>query len=125
MPKKILVVDDEPDILRVEVFRLKQTGCEIVTAVTGAEAIERARSARPDLVVVDLRLPDMTGIDVARSIREDEAMKAVPILLVTASSGEDVQGLLEGTGINDFVMKPFKPEDFIAKVKKYLGQEGA
>ena len=120
MPKKIVVIDDEPDILRVLAFRLKVLGCEIFLAATGKGGLDLIAAHKPDLIMVDYRLPDMDGLEIARKVRETDPVKDVPILLVSASSGEDMHSLLKGSGINDYVLKPFDPAKLLETVKKYL-----
>jgi len=120
MPKKIVVVDDEPDILRVVVFRLKKLGCEIITASNGAEGLSTIRAQRPDVILLDYRLPDMDGLEIARRLRADVNFEKTPIILVSASSGSDISDALAAASVNDYVVKPFVPEKLLATVQKYL-----
>jgi CheY-like chemotaxis protein len=120
MPKKIVVIDDEPDILRVLTFRLKVLGCEILAAATGKGGLDLITAHKPDLIMVDYRLPDMDGLEIARKVRDTESVKDVPILLVSASSGEDMHTLIKDSGVTDYVLKPFDPMKLLETVKKYL-----
>jgi len=120
MPKKILVVDDEPDILAVVVFRLKSLGYEIVSAVDGRQGLELIKSERPDLVLLDYRLPFMDGLEVGRRVKNDETLKGTPIILLTASSGEDIERMVKDAGVDDYLKKPFDPGELLAKIKAYL-----
>ena len=121
MPKKIVVVDDEPDILTVVVFRLKKLGHQVLSAVTGKEAIALIKAQKPDLVILDYRLPDMNGLDISRAVREDPALRKTPIILLSASSGGEITvEAYKSASISDYIKKPFDPEELLACVKKYL-----
>ena len=84
--KTILIVDDEPDILRLTSLRLKKLSFEVITAVDGREAICVIKSKKPDLILLDLALPLLTGDEVCRKIKNNEKLKHIPIILFTASS---------------------------------------
>ncbi len=120
MPKKILVVDDEPDILKVVVFRLKKLDCQVISATTGKEALELIRSEKPNLIVLDQRLPDMNGIEISKIIRIDEELKKTPIIILSASSSGDISEAVKEAAVNGYIKKPFDPEELLTEVKKYL-----
>jgi DNA-binding response OmpR family regulator len=103
-PIKILLADDDADLLDVTTYALRREGYNIVTATDGQQAIERHLDERPDLVLLDLSLPRMSGFEVCRRIRESAA---TPIIMLTARNDDDnvVQGFL--TGADDYVTKPF------------------
>lgn len=119
--KKILVVDDEPDILKVVVFRLKKAGYEVVQAALGKEALRLVKAGRPDLVVLDYRLPDMSGIDIAKVMKADEGLKGIPIILLTASSDEDMAVAVKTACIDEYLKKPFDPDELLGKVRGLVG----
>lgn len=120
MVKKIVVIDDEPDILRVLEFRLKALGCKILPAQSGKAGIELIMREKPSLVLVDYHLPDMAGPDVARRVRSEPAVKDVPVILVTASSSDDMRAVMKDSGLTDYILKPFDPAALLATAKKYL-----
>ncbi|MCX5707750.1 MAG: response regulator [Candidatus Omnitrophica bacterium] len=120
MAKKILIVDDEPDVLKMEVFRVKKMGHEVFTATNGQEALEMIRDKKPDLVLLDVRLPGMMGTEVCSRVKNDEILKAIPVILVTASS-ETVAGKKEECKADDYILKPFEVEELIQKITKFLG----
>jgi DNA-binding response OmpR family regulator len=120
--KKILVVDDEPDILKVVVFRLKKAGYEVAQTALGKEALTLMKADRPDLIVLDYRLPDMNGIDVARTMRADEALENVPIILLSASSGDDMNAAVKDADIDEYLKKPFNPDELLEKVRELVGK---
>ncbi|MGE5715062.1 MAG: response regulator transcription factor [Acidobacteriota bacterium] len=115
--KTILVVDDEPQITEIATDYLKLAGFEVVTAGDGVRALEAMRSGRPDLVVLDLGLPRLSGLDVARAIRRESDL---PIIMLTARVDEDdrLRGL--DVGADDYVTKPFSPRELVARVRAVL-----
>jgi two-component system response regulator CpxR len=113
----ILIVDDEPRIAAIAGDYLRHAGFSVVTAETGAAGLERMRSVRPSLVVLDLRLPDMDGIDVARALR---AVSNVPIVMLTARAEESDRLLGLDAGADDYVVKPFSPRELVARVRAVL-----
>jgi two-component system alkaline phosphatase synthesis response regulator PhoP len=116
----ILVVDDEPDIRELLRFHLVQEGFEIVEAADGRETIEAIRKQRPALVVLDLMLPRMTGLEVCRVLRMDDETAALPVLMLTARGEEMDRVLGFEMGADDYVVKPFSPRELIARVKALL-----
>jgi two-component system, OmpR family, alkaline phosphatase synthesis response regulator PhoP len=118
----ILIVDDEPRIAAIAGDYLRHAGFSVVTAETGAAGLERMRSVRPSLVVLDLRLPDMDGIDVARALR---AVSNVPIVMLTARAEESDRLLGLDAGADDYVVKPFSPRELVARVRAVLRRSGA
>jgi two-component system phosphate regulon response regulator PhoB len=121
MPKaRILVVDDEEDILELVRFHLAREGYQLTLAATGEEAVKKARLETFDLIVLDLMLPGLDGLEVAKALKADARTKAVPIVMLTAK-GEDadvVTGL--EIGADDYITKPFSPRVLTARVKAVL-----
>lgn len=120
MKLKILVVDDEPDVVRLIEFNLKAAGYDVITAEDGAEALQRARSASPDLIVLDLMLPEVEGLEVCKLLRRDPATAQVPIIILTAKAAEVDRILGLELGADDYVTKPFSPRELVLRVKKRL-----
>ena len=106
---RVLVVDDEEEIRELCRVNLEFEGFEVLEAPGGAQAIEVARSQRPDLVFLDLMMPGMDGWDVLQALKEDDATAAIPVILLTAKSGEDDQMRGWQEGILDYISKPFNP----------------
>jgi DNA-binding response OmpR family regulator len=123
MKPKILVVDDEPDVVRLIEFNLKAAGYDVITAEDGAEALQRARSASPDLMVLDLMLPEVEGIEVCKLLRRDPATAKVPIIILTAKAAEVDRILGLELGADDYVTKPFSPRELVLRVKKLLQRQ--
>ena len=120
MAKKILVVDDEEDLLKLTAFRLKKSGYEVLTAVNGQEALDLIQNDRPDLILLDLRIPLISGYDVCKRVRADDKLKDTPIILFTASA-EGITDKVNEVGANDYLTKPFYQEGLLGKVKKLIG----
>lgn len=124
MPQTILVVDDERDIVDLVRHHLVQAGYRVITASDGRQAIDLARRDRPHLVVLDLMLPVLPGAEVARSLRQGEETRDIPILMLTAR-GEEVDRIVGlELGADDYVVKPFSPRELVLRVQAILRREG-
>jgi two-component system alkaline phosphatase synthesis response regulator PhoP len=119
MSKKILIVDDEPDILKVIVFRLKKLGYEIITAVEGEGALDLIKDEKPDLIILDLRLPKKCGNEICLDIKKHNNLKDIPVIIVTASS-DKIKEIAKDCQADDYILKPFDSEEFINKIKGYF-----
>lgn len=118
----VLVADDDPDILALVAFRLERAGYRVVTAADGEQALARARADRPALCVLDVMMPILTGYEVTRALREDEATRSIPVVLLTARVQEaDVTRGFEA-GADDYIKKPFSPHELHARVQAILGR---
>ena len=116
----ILIVDDEEDILELIGYNLTRDGYRVSTAMTGEQALHSARQGRPDLILLDLMLPGIDGLEVCRRLQSDPLTRAIPIIMVTAK-GEDadiVTGL--ELGADDYIVKPFSPRVLLARVRAVL-----
>jgi len=121
MAEKILLVDDEPTLLETLAFNLRNAGYQVVTASDGVSALERARAEKPDLVILDLMLPELDGLTVCRSLRQ---VSDVPILMLTARTGEldKIVGL--ESGADDYMTKPFSLGELQARIRALLRRAG-
>ncbi len=118
--EKILVVDDEPDIVDTIEFRLKSKGYKVISAYDGLEALEKARSEKPDLIVLDVMLPKMDGFQVCRLLKFDENFKDIPIVMLTAKTQESDKAAGTETGADEYMTKPFESEKLIEVVDRLL-----
>ena len=118
--QRILVVDDEPDAVELVKFNLKSAGYDVVTAADGAEAIKAARKYSPDLIILDVMLPEMDGLEVCKILRRDPATGKLPIIMLTAKAGEVDRVLGLELGANDYVTKPFSPRELVLRIKNLL-----
>ena len=117
MNELILVVDDEPKIVKIAKDYLEQSGYRVFTAGDGSLALAIARRERPDLIVLDLMLPGMDGLDVCRTLRRDSD---VPIIMLTARSEETDRLIGLEIGADDYITKPFSPRELVARVRTVL-----
>ena len=125
MKAKILLVDDEPDALEVLGFKLREAGFSPIFARDGAKALAAARQERPDLIVLDLMLPEVDGLEVCKILRKDPATAAIPILMLTARAAEMDRVLGLELGADDYVTKPFSPRELILRIRKLLQRSQA
>jgi len=119
---KILVAEDERDIRELIGFTLRFAGFEVVLVSNGTEAIEKALSERPDLILLDVRMPKMTGYEACRQLKEDPATRSIPVVFLSAKGqeGEIEQGL--ASGAVEYIVKPFAPDELISQVKDILAR---
>jgi len=117
---KILVVDDEPDAVELVEFNLKNASFEVITAADGAEALKKARSTLPDLILLDLMIPEVDGLEVCKLLRRDAATAGIPILMLTAKAAEIDRVLGLELGADDYVTKPFSPRELMLRIKGLL-----
>ena len=122
---KILVAEDERDIRELIDFTLRFAGFEVVLAANGIEAIERAPQEQPDLIMLDVRMPKMTGYEACRRLKENPATSEIPIVFLSAKGqdGEIKEGL--NSGAVEYIVKPFAPDDLTDQVKDILRRAGA
>ncbi|HOX55080.1 MAG TPA: response regulator [Candidatus Omnitrophota bacterium] len=119
MPKTILVVDDEPDILKILLFRLNKLGYDVITATNGIEAIDAVRDNMPDLILLDLMIPVLDGVEVAKRLKSDQDTKDIPIIVVTASTHKVAEKAKECQAA-DYITKPFVLDELVDKIKKLI-----
>ena len=115
--ERVLIVDDDPDIQRLVSYNLTQAGYAVATAETGRKALESVQIHPPDLIILDLMLPDVDGIEVCRTLRQCETSRRIPIVMLTAR-GEEIDRVIGfELGADDYVMKPFSPRELVLRVK--------
>ncbi|HEX8214669.1 MAG TPA: response regulator [Allosphingosinicella sp.] len=119
--KQILVCDDDPLLVDLLEYRLTSRGYDVVIARDGGEAMARLQEGTPDAIVLDAMMPVADGYEVLRRIREDEALAAIPVIMLTARKQErDIVEALE-LGASDYIVKPFIPEELVARLGRLLG----
>lgn len=124
MRQKILLVDDEQDIIEFLEYNLLKEGFEVISANNGKQALDQMKQ-NPDLVILDVLMPQMTGYEVCEIIKRKEEYKNIPVIFLTAKSGEtdEIHGL--NIGAADFIQKPISPQKLVARVKSNLRNAGA
>jgi DNA-binding response OmpR family regulator len=120
--KRVLVVDDDPDIRELVSFKLGQFDLEVSTAEDGEAGLAAALADPPDVVVLDVMMPKLSGLDVCRQLRADERTRDVPVILLTAKAQEaDVERGFE-LGATDYLVKPFSPRELASRVQAVLSR---
>jgi DNA-binding response OmpR family regulator len=120
MRNKILVVDDDAELVELVSFNLKQAGYVTGSASNGVEAIKKARTLEPDLIVLDVMMPELDGFAVCEILRRDPATASIPIMMLTALSSQLGRMAGLGSGASDFLTKPFSPRLLIARIEDLL-----
>lgn len=122
---KILIAEDERDIRDLITFTLRFAGHEVIVTTNGAEAVDAAHKERPDLILLDVRMPRLTGYDACRQIKSDPNLKHIPVVFLSAKGQEsEVQTGLEA-GATAYILKPFAPDDLTQRLKNILGEHGS
>ena len=121
--KKIRIVEDDADIVEMIEYNLQKEGYETISALTGSKALSLARKKAPDLIILDLMLPDLDGLEICKELRSDKLTSKVPIIIVSAKSQETDKVVGLELGADDYVTKPFSPRELIARVKAVLRRQ--
>lgn len=116
----ILVIDDEPDLLELVEFNLKKDGYETIVAKNGQSGLEIAQKHLPDLIILDLMMPGLDGLEVCRELRADARTRRIPMIMLTAKSAEADRIVGLELGADDYVTKPFSPRELVARVRALL-----
>ena len=121
----VLIADDDADIRMLVGLRLERAGCNVLRAADGEEALRLAETQTPDICVLDVTMPKIDGLGVTRALRDQADTRSVPVLLLSAKAGdEDVARGLDA-GADDYLRKPFSPQELAERVEQVLGREGA
>jgi two-component system phosphate regulon response regulator PhoB len=118
--EKIIIIEDEADILEVIQYNLSREGFKIITSRNGEDGLAKVRKESPDLVLLDLMLPGIDGIEICRQLKQDPVTRAIPVVMVTAKGEESDIVLGLGMGADDYITKPFSPKELVARVHAVL-----
>ena len=121
MRRKILIVDDDPELVELLMFNLKRAGFAVGTARNGREALKKVCSITPDLILLDLMMPELDGFAVCETLRRDAATARIPVIILTALSGELVRLAGLDCGADDYLTRPLSPRHLISRVERLLG----
>ncbi|MBI5387878.1 MAG: response regulator transcription factor [Verrucomicrobia bacterium] len=124
MSNRILVVDDEPDALELIEFNLKAAGFDVTSAMDGEEAIKKSHAVAPSLIILDVMLPEIDGMEVCKRLKRDPSTAHIPIIMLTAKAAEIDRVLGLELGADDYVTKPFSPRELVLRVKGLLRRKG-
>lgn len=122
MPKRILVVEDDPDNRRIVAKVLSVEGYHVIEATDGIEALARARAEHPDLILMDLALPNVDGWEATRRLKSDPETRSIPVVALTAVAMRGDEEQARAAGCDDYLPKPARPAAIRAVVKKYAGE---
>lgn len=117
---RVLVVDDEPDLIRILEFGLRAAGYQVEIAADGQEGLKKAREIRPDIILLDLMLPKLDGYKVCRLLKFDERYRQIPIIILSARTQEGDQALAKEMGANRFVTKPYEFGEILGHIEALL-----
>ncbi|WP_310962650.1 response regulator transcription factor [Nocardioides terrisoli] len=119
---RIVIADDDVDIRELVAFKLRHSGHDVVAVGDGSAAVEACTAQRPDLVILDVMMPGMSGLDAARVIRNDESLAGLPIIMLTARAQEsDIEQGFDA-GADDYIVKPFSPRELASRVGAVLAR---
>ena len=122
MKKKILIVDDEPSIVRLLAMRIKTNGYETFVAYDGFQGLKMARVVKPDLILLDLKMPAGGGVHAFENLKASVYTSTIPIIIVSALSGEEVKKLTMEMGADGFSQKPFDNVELLNKIEELIGE---
>ena len=118
---RILIVEDEPNIVESLSFILRRAGFEVDTVTDGAEALDRVRRQAFEVLVLDIMLPGMNGLDVLKAIRSDQTLSSLPVVVLTAKGQANDRRTAEAIGASAFITKPFSNADIVDRVSRFVG----
>jgi DNA-binding response OmpR family regulator len=124
MSEKILFIEDEPDQIMMLRMRMKSYGFEIISALDGEEGLNRAFQEKPDLILLDLIMPKMNGLEVCQRLKENSETRSIPIIILTASGGKDVEEKSQAAGADDCIRKPYDSGQLVARIKALIAAKG-
>lgn len=120
MPKKIVVIEDEPDIIGLVTLYLEKEGYRVTAVRDGIKGFQQLKAEPPDLLILDIMLPEMDGLEICRRVRADSKTAALPIIMLTAKGEESDKIVGLELGADDYLVKPFSPKELVARVKALL-----
>jgi len=123
--ERVLIVDDDPDIQRLVSYNLSEAGYQVTAAASGRTALESVQKHPPDLIILDVMLPDIDGLEVCRSLRQRDSSRRIPIVMLTARTEEIDRVVGFEVGADDYVMKPFSPRELVLRVKSIFRRVGS
>jgi DNA-binding response OmpR family regulator len=122
MAKKIMIVDDEPNLVELVRAILESENFEVITAYNGQEALEKLETVKPDLIIIDMMMPGMSGRELCEKIRANPKTKNLKVVFLTVARFSEVgKNVLQNLNVLDYITKPFENEDLVNRIKKVLG----
>ena len=121
MKNKILIVEDEAQVARLTKFKLVKEGYEVTLAENGIKALESIKNNTPDIIILDIMMPEMDGFTLLQNIKEDDNLKNIPVIMLTVKGAKSDINKAYELGAEDYIVKPFHPAELAARIKKILG----
>jgi len=121
----ILIVDDEPYMIRLLQHHVERAGYQMIKAVNGREALEKVRLAKPDLIIMDVMMPELNGLEVLGELRGSPETAELPVIIMTANAQRFTKEEAESVGVSAFLTKPFSPTQLMMEIRRQLGGESA
>ncbi|MFH1836514.1 MAG: response regulator [Candidatus Omnitrophota bacterium] len=118
--EKILIIDDEPNIIMMIRSRLKSVNYEVISALNGEEGLRKAREEKPDLILLDVTMPGISGFEVLAKLKLNPETKSIPIIMLTAQGATQAMLKAQSLGATDYIIKPFKGEDLIKYIRRSI-----
>lgn len=115
------MIDDEQDFLDLVSFRLKKSGYDVLLSADGEDGLVKVRAERPDLVLLDLGLPRMSGQEVCTEIKKDEKMKSTPVIFLSANADRDIDAITKDLSAQGYISKPFQPDELMNVIERNIG----
>jgi CheY-like chemotaxis protein len=119
--KRVLIVDDQPSIVMTLKFQVMNAGYDVLTATSGETALTIVEEQKPELVLLDVMMPQINGWEVCRRIKANPATREIPVFMVTALHGDADSSEARNSGASEFLVKPIKTDDLVKRIKKHLG----
>lgn len=119
--KRVLVIDDDPELVKLVTMRLMANGYDIISANNGVEGLEKAEKEKPDLILLDIKMPQMDGHTMLRNLKRGESTKHIPVIVVTVY--DKLKDLFELEGASDYIVKPFDDQDLLLRISMALKRE--
>lgn len=120
MDTKILIIDDEKDMIEVLSFRLQSCGYQVISATDGESGLKKVKSEQPNLIILDLMMPNMDGYEVARRLKADALSSSIPVIVLTAAVTPDLNSQVSKIQVAACIIKPFEPEALLETIKKLI-----
>ncbi|MFC1855368.1 response regulator transcription factor [Thermodesulfobacteriota bacterium] len=120
MAKKVLIVDDEMHVIKIMQFKLKKEGFDVISAQNGNDAIEIAKKELPDIILLDIMMPDINGYMVLEALKAEDSTKDIPVIMVTAKTQESNKIKAEKLGIADYIFKPFSLQHVVESIQRII-----
>ena len=121
MSARVLIAEDEPNLVESLSFVLSREGCEVSAVFEGSSVIDRVRAERPDVLILDIMLPSCTGFEILKLLKSDPGLRGIPVMILTAKGQERDRRTAEDLGADAFVTKPFSNRDVVDRIKRLAG----